>query len=797
VLKHYLVTAYRAATREKLHSGINLAGLVMGIAASALIYLWVTDELSYDAFHAHSESLYRIEQDQHGSAQIFHVNITSEPMGKAVQDEIPEVIRASRLGRMGEVLLRQNETAFYQDGTRYVDPEFFAMFSFALLEGDGEKALTDPASAVITPALGNKLFAREDHLLGESFTLNNQHRLVVAGVIEEAPSNSRFQFSLLVSADFARSIGAAGESWNSNQVPTYVQLVPGADVDDVSEKISALNYLHTSDGLDAADLPKTDRGTPAWRAEYSLRKVSDIRLTGYFGYGRSVRMKYVYILSCVGAVILVIACINFMNLAISRATRRSREVGLRKTVGAIRSQLTVQYFGETMVMALLSAAIALLVVYLVLPTFNTWSGKQLTLELFGNSHLLLGIVGIVLVTAFAAGVYPALVMASFKPRAFLGGQVPVTPLGRALRRLTVTAQFVISAALLIGTGVVLQQTEFMTSKDLGYNPKNLIWFQLRGDMGSRYEAFRHQALTDDNILAVTASYQHPAFNSANGSVDWPGKTEENAVPVGFNFVDYEYCETMGIEIIEGRTFDRRRPADSGVAFVINEEFAALITEGPVIGATVAGDGKVIGVARSFHRTSLRRAIEPTILVVSPTDISMVLVRLSEDDRAAGIAAVEQTFASVFPDYPFDFSFFEEDLGRSYQSQKELSQVLQASVAVAIFVACLGMFGLASFSAERRMKEMAVRKVLGASSKRLFGMLAREYLIVVGIANLLAAPLAYYFANEWLQDFPYRVEFDYSLILLAVSLTLLVALIAVSKHSLRAAANSPASVLKIE
>ncbi|MCX6833708.1 MAG: ABC transporter permease, partial [candidate division Zixibacteria bacterium] len=586
MLRHYFLTALREAFRQKVHTLINVSGLVIGIAASTLTYLWVLSETSYDDFHANAGSLYRVEQDHRTSEGIFHVNVTSEPLSQAAREEIPEILNTTRYGFLGEVLLRRDDKALYEGQSLYVDSSFLSMFTFPLLEGDSASALTSPTSAVLSRSLANRLFGRDRDLLGESFILNNEFHLTVTGVAEDAPSNSLMPFNLLVPAAFARSMGVVGDSWTNNTVRTYVQLAPGATASDVAEKLSALAFVHTSNDQTISSLPKTDRGTPAWEVAYILGPVPDVYLTGYFGYGKPTgRIQNLYILSGIGLMVMLIACINFVNLTVSRATRRGREVGLRKTVGAVRSQLAFQYFGETLGLLVLAASIALFLVYRILPSFNAWSGKQLSLDLFGDPILFAGILAIILVAGLAAGIYPALVLSSFRPRAFLGSQVSVTPLGQLVRRMTVAIQFVISAILLVGTGAVYQQVNYLNSKSLGYDPSNLVTLQMRGDMVSRYEAFRQRLTDDANVLAVTGSWQHPADNSANtGRAVWPGKDPEAEIPVGVNYVDFEYLKTLGIEILEGRAFDREIPSDAVSNCVINEEFARLITEGSPLGA---------------------------------------------------------------------------------------------------------------------------------------------------------------------------------------------------------------------
>jgi len=803
MLKHYLITAIRSATRQKLYTVINLFGLIIGITVSTLIYLWVIDELQVDGFHANGENICRIEQDQHGSGQVFHVNITSYPIGDAIKEEFPEVVDMTRMGRIGELLLRQGDVALYESKARIVDPPFLSMFSFPLFQGNAATALNEPNSVVITRQLANRLFGTDTNLIGRAITVNNETQMTIRGVLEDIPVNSSIKFNMLIPYEFAKSHGITNDNWNNNNIPTYIQLTPTADIAGVSEKISALNYMHTAQNPDISLLPKTDRGTPDWRTVYSLRAVPDIYLTGHFGYGKSAgRIRYIYILSIIGFMVLMLACVNFMNLTISRANHRASEVGLRKTVGAFRSQLVVQYFGESLGYALVAAIGALILVELLMPSFNAWSGKQISLKLFGSSYLFAGILGMVLLTAIAAGAYPALILSSFRPRAFLGNQLITGPAGQLLRRVTVTAQFVISLILLVGTGVVYHQTAYLNTKDIGYDTDNLVSIHLRGDMSSKFETFRRQLLLDPHITAVTGSLQHPSFNSANtGGVRWTGQSEENKPKIGLNIVDYDFVEAMGIEMLEGRSFDRNRVGDSSNNYVINEEFAQIITngEGSALGVTITDGmqkGVIIGVTKSFKRTSLLRATEPTVLIASVVNLKYAFIKL-KDNSPESLAALKNAFSTVFPDYPFDYVFYEVDLADQYRFQEQLSSILRISGSIAILIACLGMFGLAALSVERRLKELAVRKVMGASTLRLFGLLAREYLYVIILANVIGIPLAYYLSSSWLQDFAYRIEIEPILFIKTEIIILLMALIAVSHHFIRAASTSPAKILQSE
>ncbi|MFH2037006.1 MAG: ABC transporter permease [Candidatus Zixiibacteriota bacterium] len=803
MFKHYLITAIRSALHHKLYSFINLLGMVIGLSSGILIYLWVVDELGVNKFHENGDNLYRIEQTQFGSGRAFHVNITSHPLGEAIQNEFSEVVKMTHFDFFGDMLLRYQDVALYENRTAIVDPSFLSMFSFPLYEGNPETCLNDPNSIIISRQLANKLFGTDRGLIGKMITIDNKYAMRVNGLLENVPTNSSLRFNALVPYEFSKAIGMTDDKWGNNNIPTYLQLSPSANANEVAEKISALDFAHTSENADISTLPTTAKGTPNWRTRYELRSVSDMYLTGYFGYGQpNGRLRYVYIMSIIGIVILLLACVNFVNLTISKANQKAAEVGLRKSIGAMRSQLAVQLFGETMMYVFIAAVGAIILVELLIPYFNAWSGKIISGNLFTDIRIIGGLIGLVIFTSLVAGSYPAFILSSFRPRAFLGNELDSSPLGRMLRRITVTFQFAISLVLLIVTGVVYHQTEFMNSQDIGYDTDNLISIEMRGDMPSNYNTFRRQLLTDPQILAVSGSLQHPSFNGANtGGVNWPGKTEDEKTLIGINIVDFDFTKTMGIQLLEGHSFNENSLNDSVLPCIINEEFAKILTKGngSALGAILEygnQKGEVIGIAKSFKRTAVTRPTEPTILFCSNTNLKYAFVKL-RDNSPASMAALNNAFSTAFPDYPFDYKYYSDEINNFYRPQEQLSMILMISAAIAILIACLGMFGMASISAERRLKEIAIRKVLGATDRKLFSLFSKEYIIIILTANLIGIPVAHYFSKLWLEDFPYRIGIDPALYIYAAIISTITAGMAISYHVIRAVGESPVKILKTQ
>jgi putative ABC transport system permease protein len=812
MLKNYLKIALRNVWKHKGYSFINIAGLAVGMACALFILLWVQDEMSFDRFHAKAGSLFRVEQDQTGGQGKFHVNVTPYGMAEALKAEIPEIRETTRWARPGTLLVRQGDKAFYENRIVAVDPSFLRMFTFPAIRGDAGTALSGPASVVLTKDLAKKYFGTAD-AVGRTLTVNNQYPVTVSAVLENVPTNSILRFEALLPVSFLRNLGIDIESWRSNEIVTFAELHPKSAVPPVNAKVTRLVL---------------DRTLAAWRGdeenwkriqadpeqlkqymryvgpEFSLMPVVDINLYGHFGFDQNNQgIRTVTLFSVIAVFVLLIACINFMNLATARSANRAKEVGLRKVVGAFRKSIAGQFYGESVLTAVLAGLAALILVVALLPAFNTLSGKLMAPSSLLSAKFLLGVAAVTLATGFVAGSYPALFLSSLQPVKVLKGRGAGSARSALFRKILVVTQFSLSVLLLIGMGVVSRQLDYMRNKKLGYDKEQLIYMPLRGATAGTYAVLKERLLRDPKILGVTATHQTPTSIGSNSwGASWDGMDPNRRYLIGIAYVDFDYPETMKIEMAAGRSFNRNYSTDSGGAFMVNEAVPKLM--GLDAAAAVGRrfnfqgiDGQIVGVMKNYHYQSVRQSIEPLAVAIRPENLRFAIVRLKAGDVPASLEAVKAGWLDVNPQYPFDYRFFDQDFDQMYRADERTGSILKVFAAMAVIIACLGLFGLASFTAEQRTSEIGVRKVLGASAPRIVVLLSEEFAKWVLAANALAWPLAYLAARNWLQGFAYKTDIAWWLFPLVGTGTLVVALLTVSFQALRAARTDPVNALKYE
>jgi len=811
MLANYLKVAWRNIIRHKGYSFLNIFGLAAGMACAMFIVFWIQDELSFNRFHANASTLFRVEQSQATGQGKFHVNVTPYPLGPALKAEIPEIKETTRMARPGDVLVRYGENAFFESRVLAVDPQIFQMFTFPLIKGDPASALNRPGSLVISESMAKKYFADAEPM-GKNVTINNTHAFTISGVMKNVPANSTFSFDMLVPFDFVKTLGQYNDSMGQNNIVTYVQIHPQSNTASVEGKISKLveDRIVVQIANDP-ELQKRMQNDPALRKrlenyrgpDFSLMPLVDLRLFAYFGFNRNdMEIQYVITFGIIALVVLLIACINFMNLATARSLKRAKEVGLRKVVGAQRKSIIVQFYGESIVTAFLAGAVAILLVHLLLPVFNTLSGKLLTMTAIWQGKSLLGILAVTLFTGIVAGSYPALFLSSFRPAKVLKGGQSGSAKGARLRKGLVVLQFGLSILLLIGMGVVARQIDYMRNKQLGYDKEQLIYLPLRGETYSTYAALKEQLLRNPRLLNVTATHQEPTSISSNGGgADWDGKDPSQNYLIGYAAVDFDYAETLKIEMAAGRTFSKKFTTDGGKAWMVNEAVTRLMGLDPAaaVGKRFSWgvEGTIIGVMKNFHYQSVRSAIEPLAVIVAPEEFRFVIVRLKAGEIPASLQDVRKTWQRVFPQYPFEYRFFDEDFGRMYRADESMGSLLKAFAGLAVIIACLGLFGLASYTAEQRTKEIGVRKFLGASSPGIVLLFLKQFAKWVLLANLLAWPCAYILTKNWLQGFAYRSTVAWWLFALAGAGTLIIALLTVSFQAVRAARANPVDSLRYE
>ncbi len=783
MLRSYLTLIIRNLFRNKLFSLINIAGLAVGLASFTVILLWVVDELSFDQFHANKDRIYRIRNEQPGSGGVVFMTMqTPTPLAPVLTAKFPEVEKAVRVAFSSPILFAVGDRRFYESKEAFVDPDFLDVFSFKLLRGDAATALNDPSSIVITEELAAKYFDQEDPM-GKTIRISNERDAVVTGILERLPDPSTLQFDFLMPFTSHGNYENQKERWGNNWHSTYVLLREGTDPEALEGKLR--NVIK-------------DNAGPGAISEVGLQRLTDIYLRTDWN-GQTPKIQFVYILALIAVLVLLIACINFMNLSTARSLKRSREVGLKKVVGANRGMLVRQFLMESIVLSLLALVVSVILTESLLPVFNTIAQKQLHLG-WTDPAMIGSLFGIAVVTGLIAGTYPAFVLSAYRPAVVLKANFQRGREGKALRQGLVIFQFTLSVFLIIATAVVLRQLEYVQSRDLGYQKENVISISLRGGASKNFESLRTELSRLSSVQAVGGSSDPlTSFGSNTWDIKWPGKAEDERILTTMTWVNPTFIQALGIQMVSGRAFEENEsPAASHI--LINEIGAKEMRLKNPVGTQLDfwGDkATVIGVMKDFNYYSLRREPLPLIFMVDPDQMRFAHVRLAPGDVRAALKEVEAVWDRVIPAYPFDFQFVDEALDQLYRQEQRLSRIFTSFAVLAIIISCLGLFGLASYTAEQRSKEMGIRKVMGATVRGLIGLQARDFLILVAVANILAWPIAYFAAVGWLQSFAYRMSLSWTLFAFAAGVSLAIAALTVSYQALRAAAGNPVDVLKYE
>jgi len=781
---NYIKLSFRKFTRQKFYSLLNIFGLATGMATVILILLYVLDELSYDKFHPYEKDLYRVVENQFYSGQpVFPVAVTPGPLAEALKAEFPEVEMSTRV-HFGWSAFRYKETIFDSRGI-YADRDFLRMFDFRFIAGDTASALKEINSIVLTQELAEKLFGKEE-ALGKTLLANREREVVVTGILKNLPPNTHLQFQYVMPMERRLvEIPSLKDNWGSNTLYTYVKLAPGSSKDHLNSRIET--FLKT----------KLEESV----TEFYLQPVTDIHL-GEVSFvadvGGKGNKQYVTIFSIVAGFILIIACINFMNLSTARAMKRAKEVGLRKSIGARRHQLVVQFLGESVLVALVSMGLALLLVDLFMSPFNALTQKNLSANYSDIS--LTGILPIclaaTLVTGLLAGSYPAVFLSSFQPATVLKGSNRGSASGGTFRKILVVSQFSISIIMISGTMVIYSQMQYIRNKNLGWQRNNMIMVHNI----QNYETLKKELLAYSQIKGVSATNQHPNYvmNSTSG-IGWKGKSEDDRVLLHTQGVDYDYIETMKIELLMGRSFSRTSPGDT-ISTIINEEAMKLLPfENPIGEFLSSGEEQeyqIIGVVKNFHFKSVHDRIEPLVLYIDRHDLSNMMVRI-EGNAEDAVRNIEKEWKSVNPDQLLNYTFMDEDFDNLYRSESRTGTIFQYFSVLAIVISCLGLFGLAAYTAEQKSKEYGIRKVFGASVGRLFYHASKEFLMLVMIACVISIPVAWYWMKQWLDGFAYHVELSWIVFIAAGFAAIVIALITVSYQAGKVGFINPAKVLRSE
>ncbi|MCL4511466.1 MAG: ABC transporter permease [Bacteroidetes bacterium] len=788
MLRNFVKVAIRNILRNKVYSFINIAGLAVGMAACILILLWVTDELSFNNFNKNLNRIFLVPQTQHyKTVGDFTVSPTPMPLAETLKEEYPQVEYSTRYEPwLGERVLEHNERRFNEQ-INFADSSFFNVFSFDFVEGNPNTALTNPNSIVLTEETARKFFGKEDPI-GKVLSMDAKVDLKVTGIIKDVPKNSDLQFDGLVPTDVMKDYGFNISEWGGNMIMTYVLLRNPQQAVELSREIRALLKKQYNDPT---------------AGKLFLFPFKDYHLYSFSGKGG--RIEDVILFSVVAFFILIIACINFMNLATARSARRATEVGVKKVVGATRFQIAKQFLGESIILTVISLGFALVLVELFLPYFNEIVGKSLQLGQM-NLTSVLSILAVTVVSGILAGVYPSIFLSSFKPASILKKTMPDISSRFSVRSILVVLQFVISIALIICTSIVYFQLKYINNKDLGLNPRNVVYFRLSPTLANGTDRLKNELKANPNILSVTSVSNLPIEIYMNGGEwSWEGKPANENPLVSFTGVGYDYLKTFDMTLKAGRFFSREHPADDSASAVINESFAKLIGSKFHLGMRLSSGGyplTAIGVVNDFNFSSLRNKIGPLAIFYNrpqPQYLSAqyICAKVNNNDLTATLGFIQKTCKSIDPNFVFNYHFLDKTFEKMYTSEEGLGRIFGSFAVIAIIIACLGLFGLSSFAAEVKTKEIGIRKVLGASVPEIIYLLSKEFVSWVLIANLIAWPVAYYFMNKWLQDFAYRTSINLWVFILAGGLALLIALFTTSFQAIKAATANPVEALRYE
>lgn len=782
--KHYLLIIYRNFLRAKGYFLINLLGLTTGIACTLLIYLWVRDELRMNQFHEKASRLYQVMEHQRYADGIMTTSSTPGILAETLKEEMPEIEYAATTTWVNKFNLSIGDHSVKARGF-YVGKDFFNIFTFPLLQGDASQVLEDKLSIAVSRDLATRLFGTED-VVGKTVELQHEKSLHITGVFENLPFNSSMQFDFVMSFEEFKDNNPWVLEWGNNGPSTYLVLREGAHAEEFESKIT--DYIQ-----------KKDEGS---NITLFLQRFTDRYLYGKFIDGKQAggRIEYVRLFSVIALFILLIACINFMNLSTARASRKAREVGIKKSIGAPRHSLVFQYMSESLITALFALALALCMVWLFLPQFNRITGKTIAFT-SDDWQLLLWSLGIALFAGLLAGSYPAIYLSGFRPAAVLKGELKGSPGELWARKGLVVFQFFLSVILIVSVLVIYRQIGYVQSKNLGYDKDHLIRFPVEGNVRRSMQTFLNEVRKIPGVVNASSTGHHFTGRTNNTSgLTWEGKNPDDRILFENVSVDYGLLETLGVELVAGRSFTEAYGSDT-TSIIFNETAIRIMNLKDPIGQKVKLWGQynmeIIGVVKDFHFESLHRQVNPLFFRLSPDQTWNVLVRLESGKEKEAIATLTELYKTFNPGFIFEYQFHDQEYARLYQSEQRVASLSGYFAGIAILISCLGLFGLATFSAERRVKEIGIRKALGSSSFNIVLLLSRDFTLMVLLSIVLALPVSYWLLDQWLQRFAFRVGLEAWYFLLAGVIALVIAWVTVASQAIRAASVNPVQSLRNE
>lgn len=790
MLRNYIKIAFRSLLKNQTYSIINIGGLAIGLAASILIFLWVADEYAYDKFHANYKNIYKLYQSQEWNGHIG----TGNSMPYKLKEVLPQKsskIKSVVMTNWGEGnLLQVGENRLSKYGIS-ASEDFFNVFSYEMIEGDPATALNEPTKIVITESTAKSFFFKNGSALNQTIKIDNGDELKVSGVVKDVPEQSFLEFDYVLPFSYYEKtqswIGRSKDSWDNNSFQMYTLLQEGTSKEEVDKSIATI---------------LKDNNPKAPTSKLFLHPMSKWRLHSNFEEGKNTggQIVYVRLFTAIAIFVLIIACINFMNLATARSESRAREVGIRKSIGSRRKELVFQFLGESIAITAIALVIAIVLVELALPSYNILVKKTIAIS-YSNPMIWLAAIALTLFIGILAGSYPSFYLSSFEAVKVLKGKVNVGKGASTPRQVLVVLQFVFSIFLIAGTIVIYQQIQHVKNRDMGYDRENLIQIWTNGELETNFKTIREELVRTGAVKSVCKSNSPITSSFSSNEVKWPGKTDEARTAFTTIATEYDYTETMGIKIIEGRDFSRDFKSDSS-AVIVNQAAVKMMGMEKPIGQKIEMFGgqqyEIVGVIADVVMDSPYTPVEPLTMVFIPSWSSTVTLRLNKtEDLKASLAKVESVFKKINPNYPFQYRFADVDFEKKFQTISLISRLAGIFAGLAILITCLGLFGLAAFTAAQRTKEVGIRKVMGASVASLVMLISKDFSRLVIIAFAIAAPFAWWFLNSFLERYTYRVEVAWWVLAGVGAFALILALLIVSAQALKTAVTNPSNSLRSE
>ena len=789
MLKNYLKIALQNIKRHKGFTFINMVGLSISIACIILILLYMYHEISFDDYHEDADRIYRVAMNlgENETARI------SGPLAATLMSDYPEVKYAAGIFRMERPVVRHKDNKFYETRIVLANSDIFKIFNIPFLKGNSQTALDGPGKIVLTQQMSEKYFGDSDPL-GESIQISGEN-YDITGIVANPRSNTHLKCDFIGSLESLKEPDTVME-WTWCGLYTYVKLSPNSDPLAFEEKIRNIADRYIKEYL-------IERG---WTYNYFLQPLRKIHLFSHLDaeYEKPGNPTYIYLLSALGVFILLIACLNYVNLSTARAAKRAKEVSVRKIIGAQRLQLIRQFLGESILFSLLSTVMALFIVLSALPILNGLTQINFTMKSLFQTHLLIIVLGLAFFVGILAGLYPALLLSLFKPESILRNQACISHQNTRFRRILVTSQFCISIFLIIGTLAIYKQLFFMKNHPLGFDKSQKLIVPAK--LGNNYETIKNEFLGHPSIIGTTASWSSPGQSPWFVSTRLLDQADNKEQGMHYQFVDYDYVSEYRMKMVAGREFEKTISSDEGGTVILNETAARAFGWTPMdaIGKRIQGMGRevqhnreVIGVIEDFHFQGLQKSIEPMVMMVYPRVFRTLTFNLKTDELAETLSFIERKWNELHLGEVFSYYFLDEDFNRYYLSEERVGRLFSVFAGLAIFLSCLGLFGLASFTAEQRTKEIGIRRALGASLSSVVALLTKEFIRLVAVANIIAWPIAYYSTNKWLQNFAYRIDLSIWIFILSGFTALMIALLTVSCQTIKAATANPVDSLRYE